>query len=51
MLDNNRAEAGTDILLLICGTKPYEIVHTMKLLEQYSGEAVFIGPMSRFSTS
>ena len=42
MLDNNRAEAGTDILLLICGTKPYEIVHTMKLLEQYSGEAVFI---------
>ena len=29
------ADADADILLLICGTKPYEIVHTMKLLEQY----------------
>lgn len=33
------ADADADILLLICGTKPYEIVHTMKLLEQYETKA------------
>lgn len=28
-------EEDADILLLVCGTKPYEIVHTMRLLEKY----------------
>ena len=36
------ADADADILLLICGTKPYEIVHTMKLLEQYETKASFV---------
>lgn len=37
-----RPEADEDILLLVCGTKPYEIAHTMKLLEQYETKAVFV---------
>lgn len=31
-----------DILLLVCGTKPYEIIHTVKLLEQYETKTAFI---------
>lgn len=37
-----RPDADEDILLLVCGTKPYEIVHTMKLLEQYETKAAFV---------
>lgn len=37
-----RPEADADILLLVCGTKPYEIVHTMALLEQYETKTAFI---------
>lgn len=37
-----RSEADEDILLLVCGTKPYEIVHTMKLLEQYETKTAFV---------
>ena len=37
-----RQEADADILLLVCGTKPYEIVHTMKLLKQYETRAAFV---------
>lgn len=37
-----RPEADADILLLVCGTKPYEIVHTMRLMEQYETKAAFI---------
>lgn len=37
-----RLDADADILLLICGTKPYEIVHTMKLLKQYETKAAFV---------
>lgn len=37
-----RLDVDTDILLLVCGTKPYEIVHTMKLLEQYETKEAFI---------
>lgn len=37
-----RPEADEDILLLVCGTKPYEIAHTMKLLEQYETKAAFV---------
>ncbi len=38
----DRPEADADILLLICGTKPYEIVHTMKLLEQYEANTALV---------
>ncbi len=38
----DRLDADTDILLLVCGTKPYEVVHTMKLLEQYETKEAFI---------
>lgn len=38
----DRPEADEDILLLVCGTKPYEIVHTMKLLELYETKAAFV---------
>ena len=37
-----RPDADADILLLVCGTKPYEIVHTMKLLKQYETKAAFV---------
>ena len=37
-----RPETGADILLLVCGTKPYEIVHTMKLLEAYETRTAFV---------
>lgn len=37
-----RQEADADILLLVCGTKPYEIVHTLKLLKQYETRAAFV---------
>lgn len=37
-----RPEVDADILLLICGTKPYEVVHTMKLLEHYETKAAFV---------
>lgn len=37
-----RPEADEDILLLVCGTKPYEIAHTVKLLEQYETKTAFI---------
>lgn len=37
-----RSEADEDILLLVCGTKPYEIVHTMNLLEQYETKTAFV---------
>ena len=37
-----RPDADADILLLVCGTKPYEIVHTMKLLEMYETKAAFV---------
>ena len=37
-----RPDADADILLLVCGTKPYEIAHTMKLLEQYETKAAFV---------
>ena len=37
-----RPEVDTDILLLVCGTKPYEIVHTMKLLEKYDTKPAFV---------
>ena len=36
------ADADADILLLVCGTKPYEIVHTMKLLEKYDTKPAFV---------
>lgn len=40
-----KPEVETDILLLVCGTKPYEIVHTLKLLEQYKArEALVLCP-------
>ncbi len=35
-------ETEADILLLVCGTKPYEIVHTMNLLEKYGTKEAFI---------
>lgn len=38
----SRSETDADILLLICGTKPYEIVHTMSLLEQYETKTAFV---------
>lgn len=38
----DRPEVDTDILLLVCGTKPYEIVHTMKLLEKYDTKPAFV---------
>ena len=31
-----------DILLLVCGTKPYELPHTLKLLEQYEDQCATI---------
>lgn len=31
----DRPEAEADVLILVCGTKPYEIAHTMELLEKY----------------
>lgn len=37
-----RPEADMDILLLVCGMKPYEIEHTMRLLGQYETKAAFI---------
>lgn len=37
-----RPDVDADILLLVCGTKPYEIVHTMKLLELYETKAAFV---------
>ena len=37
-----RPDTDTDILLLICGTKPYEVAHTMKLLEQYETKTAFV---------
>lgn len=37
-----RPEVDEDILLLICGTKPYEIVHTMQLLEKYETRPAFV---------
>lgn len=37
-----RPEADADILLLVCGTKPYEIAPTMKLLEQYKNKTAFV---------
>ena len=37
-----RPETDEDILLLVCGTKPYEIAHTMKLLEQYETKTAFV---------
>ncbi len=37
-----RPEADADILLLVCGMKPYEIGHTMRLLGQYETRAAFI---------
>lgn len=37
-----RPDADVDILLLVCGTKPYEIVHTMKLLKQYETNTAFV---------
>lgn len=40
-----RPETDADILVLVCGTKPYEIGHTMRLLEQYgTGEAFLLCP-------
>lgn len=38
----DRPERDADILLLVCGTKPYEIVHTMKLLEKYDTRPAFV---------
>lgn len=38
----SRPETDADILLLICGAKPYEIVHTMRLLEQYETKTAFV---------
>lgn len=42
--DYGTGELGTmpDILLLVCGTKPYELPHTLKLLEQYEDQCVII---------
>lgn len=37
-----RPEADMDILLLVCGMKPYEIEHTMRLLGQYETRPAFI---------
>lgn len=37
-----RPDVDEDILLLVCGTKPYEIAHTMKLLEQYETKTAFV---------
>lgn len=37
-----RPETDADILILVCGTKPYEIVYTIKLLEQYETKAAFV---------
>lgn len=37
-----RSETDADILLLVCSTKPYEIVHTMRLLEQYETKTAFV---------
>lgn len=37
-----RPEEDADILLLVCGMKPYEMEHTMRLLEQYETETAFI---------
>ena len=37
-----RPDTDTDILLLICGTKPYEVAHTMELLELYETKAAFV---------
>lgn len=31
-----------DVLLLVCGTKPYELVYTMQLLKQYETRPAFI---------
>lgn len=35
-------EIGSDILLLICGTKPYELPHTLRLLERYEDQYAII---------
>lgn len=35
-------EEDADIFLMVCGTKPYEIVHTMKLLEKYENKTAFV---------
>lgn len=37
-----RPEVDEDVLILVCGTKPYEIAHTMKLLEQYETKTAFV---------
>ena len=37
-----RLETDADILLFVCGTKPYEIAHTMKLLAQYETKAAYV---------
>lgn len=37
-----RPEPDADILLLVCGMKPYEMEHTMRLLGQYETRAAFI---------
>lgn len=38
----DRPEEDADILLLVCGMKPYEMEHTMRLLEQYETRTAFI---------
>lgn len=42
--DYGTGEPGTmpDILLLVCGTKPYELPHTLKLLEQHEDQCAII---------
>ena len=35
-------ETKPDILLLVCGTKPYELPHTLKLLDQYEDQCTTI---------
>lgn len=37
-----QSKTDADILLLICGAKPYEIMYTMRLLEQYEIETAFV---------
>lgn len=37
-----RPEVDADILLLVCGMKPYEMEHTMRLLGQYETRAAII---------
>ena len=38
----NLPEEVGEVVVLVCGTKPYEIAHTMKLLQRYETTPAFV---------